>query len=238
MKLGVNIDHIATLRQVRNGIEPEPVLAALICQSCGADSIVVHLREDRRHIRERDLRILKEVVRVKLNLEMSIAEDIVRIACAVKPDQATLVPEKRREVTTEGGLDVAGNLNRIKQAVKKLRRSGIAVSFFIDPDKKQIAAAAKIGIKMVELHTGRYAEAKNTSEQNKYFKELAEATRFARQKGISVFAGHGLNYYNVSAVAGIKGIEELNIGYSIICRAAIVGLEPAVRQMKALIKQR
>lgn len=235
MKLGVNIDHIATLRRVRNGIEPEPVLAALICQSGGADSIVVHLREDRRHIRERDLYILKEVVRIKLNLEMSIAEDIVRIACDVKPDQATLVPEKRREVTTEGGLNVAENLDKIKPAVKKLRQNGIAVSLFIDPDKKQISAAAKIGIKMVELHTGRYAEAKNIHEQDRYLKELSEATRFARQKGIAVFAGHGLNYYNVSPVSRIKGIEELNIGYSIICRAAIAGLEPAVKQMKALI---
>lgn len=235
MKLGVNIDHIATLREVRHGIEPEPVLAALVCEASGADSIVVHLREDRRHIKERDLHILREVVRTKLNLEMSIAQDIVRIACKVKPDQATLVPERRQELTTEGGLDVVANLNKIKVAVNKLKQSDIPVSLFIDPDKKQIAAAAKIGIKMVEIHTGRYAEAKNIFEQNRYFKELVEATRFAKSRGLEVFAGHGLNYYNVTKIAGIKGIEELNIGYSIVCRAAIVGLELAVKQMKALI---
>jgi pyridoxine 5-phosphate synthase len=235
MKLGVNIDHIATLRELRHSIEPEPVMAALICEACGAESIVVHLREDRRHIKERDLRILKEVARTKLNLEMSIAPDIVRIACKVKPDQATLVPERRQELTTEGGLDVAANFAKIKEAVKKLKQSGIAVSLFIDPDKEQIAAAAKIGIKMIELHTGRYAQAQNTPEQNKYFKELIEATRFAKRKGLKVFAGHGLNYYNVSRVAKIKGIEELNIGYSIVCRAAITGLEVAVKQMKALV---
>ena len=235
MLLGVNIDHIATLREVRRGIEPEPVMAALVCEASGADSIVVHLREDRRHIKEKDLRILKKVVRTKLNLEMSIAPDIVRIACEVKPDQATLVPERRQELTTEGGLDVVTNFGKIKEAVKKLKQSGIPVSLFIDPDKKQIAAAAKIGIKMIELHTGRYAQAQNTSAENKYFKELVEATRFAKRKGLAVFAGHGLNYYNVSRVARIKGIAELNIGYSIVCRAAITGLAVAVKQMKALI---
>jgi pyridoxine 5-phosphate synthase len=238
MKLGVNIDHIATLREVRGGIEPEPLLAALICEASGADSIVVHLREDRRHIKERDLRLLKEVVRTKLNLEMSIAPDIVRIACDVKPDQSTLVPEKRQELTTEGGLDVAANFAKIQKAVKKLKQRGIPVSLFIDPDKKQIAGAAKIGIKMIELHTGRYAQAKNVPQQNKYFKELVEATRFAKGKGLRVFAGHGLDYHNVSRVAGIKSIEELNIGYSIVCRAAITGLEVAVRQMKELIEER
>jgi pyridoxine 5-phosphate synthase len=235
MLLGVNIDHVATLREVRHGIEPEPVMAALICQASGADSIVVHLREDRRHIKERDLCILKKVVRVKLNLEMSIAADIVKIACEVKPDQATLVPERRQELTTEGGLDVVENSGRIKEAIKKLKAGGIAASLFIDPDKKQISCAAKIGIKMIELHTGRYAQAQNTREQNKYFQELAEATRFAKQKGLRVFAGHGLDYYNASRIAGIKGIEELNIGYSIVCRAVITGLDVAVKQMKALI---
>lgn len=236
MKLGVNIDHIATLREVRHGIEPEPLLAALICEASGADSIVVHLREDRRHIKERDLRLLKEVVRTKLNLEMSIAPDIVRIACDVEPDQSTLVPEKRQELTTEGGLDVAANSAKIQEALKKLKERGIPVSLFIDPDKKQIEAAAKIGIKMIELHTGRYAQAKNALQQNKYFKELSEATRFAKRKGLRVFAGHGLDYHNVSRVAGIRGIEELNIGYSIVCRAVIVGLEQAVKEMQALIR--
>lgn len=234
-KLGVNIDHVATLREARRGIEPEPVFAALTCQAAGADSIVVHLREDRRHIKERDLYILKEVVKVKLNLEMSVAQDIVEIACKVKPDQATLVPEKRQEITTEGGLDVASNLKRVKQALTKLEKSGIEVSLFIDPDKKQIDAAKKTGVKMVELHTGRYADAKNEKEADKYFREIEIAVRYAKGKGIEVFAGHGLNYYNVSRVAKIKDIEELNIGYSIVCRAVLVGLERAVKEMRALI---
>jgi len=236
LNLGVNIDHAATLREVRHGIEPEPAFAALIAQTAGADSIVVHLREDRRHIKERDLYILKEIVKVKLNLEMSIAEEIVTIACKVKPDQATLVPEKRQELTTEGGLDVVSNFKKIKQAADKLEKTGIPVSLFIDPDKKQIDAAGKLGIRMIELHTGRYADAINKKEQDKYFKELGIAVKYTRDKGLHVFAGHGLNYYNVSRVSKIEGIEELNIGYSIVCRAVLVGLERAVREMKALIR--
>ncbi|MGE5197658.1 MAG: pyridoxine 5'-phosphate synthase [Deltaproteobacteria bacterium] len=235
MRLGINIDHIATLREVRHGVEPEPVLAALICEASGADSIVVHLREDRRHIKERDLRLLKKAVRTRLNLEMSVAEDIVRIACELKPDQATIVPERRRELTTEGGLDVVASAAKIKKAFARLRRKGIEVSLFIDPDKKQILAAKKIGIKMIELHTGRYAEAKDPASRDKYFKELVEAAGLARSKGMKVFAGHGLDYGNVSRIAAVNGIEELNIGYSIVCRAAITGLESAVRQMKRLI---
>jgi len=235
LNLGVNIDHVATLREVRHGIEPEPAFAALIAQAAGAEAIVVHLREDRRHIKERDLYILKEIVKVKLNLEMSIAEEIVAIACKVKPDQATLVPERRQELTTEGGLDVVSNFNRIKQAFHKLDKQAIMVSLFIDPDKKQIDAARKLGIKMIELHTGRYADAKNKKEQDKYFKELETAVKYARDKRLHVYAGHGLNYYNVSRVAKIEGIEELNIGYSIVCRAVLVGLERAVREMKALM---
>jgi pyridoxine 5-phosphate synthase len=234
-KLGVNIDHIATLREVRGGIEPEPVFAALICQQAGADSIVVHLRQDRRHIKERDLYILKEVVKTKLNLEMSIVPEIVEIACKVKPNQATLVPEKRQEITTEGGLDVVSNFKKIKPVLERLKKAGIEVSLFIDPVRIQIDAAKKVGAKMIELHTGRYAEAKNNKEQDKYFKELESATHYAKEKGLQVFAGHGLNYYNVSRIIKIKEIEELNIGYSIVCRAVIVGLEQAVRGMKALI---
>jgi pyridoxine 5-phosphate synthase len=234
-KLGVNIDHIATLREVRGGIEPEPVFAALICQQAGADSIVVHLRQDRRHIKERDLYILKEVVKTKLNLEVSIAPEIVEIACKVKPNQATLVPEKRQEITTEGGLDVVSNFKKIKPVLERLKKAGIEVSLFIDPVRIQIDAAKKVGAKMIELHTGRYAEAKNNKEQDKYFKELESATHYAKEKGLQVFAGHGLNYYNVSRIIKIKEIEELNIGYSIVCRAVIVGLEQAVRGMKALI---
>jgi len=234
-KLGVNVDHVASVRQLRHGLEPDPVFAAFICEASGADSIVVHLREDRRHIQERDLYLLKEVVKTKLNLEMAPSEEIVSIACKVKPDQATLVPERRQEITTEGGLDVLANFLKIKSVIKRLEKQGILVSLFIDPDKKQIEAAKKIGAKLIELHTGRYAEAKNKKEEDKYFQELKEAVDYALNKNLIVNAGHGLNYYNVSRIAKIKGIEELNIGYAIICRAVLVGLEQAVKEMKALI---
>lgn len=235
INLGVNIDHVATLREVRRGVEPELTFAALIAQTAGADSIVAHLREDRRHIKERDLYILKETVKVKLNLEMSIADEIVEIACKVKPGQATFVPERRQELTTEGGLDVVSNFKKIKEAAVRLEKNGIEVSLFIDPDKKQIDTARKLGIKMAELHTGRYADAKNKKEEDKYFKELEAAVKYGRDKGMHIFAGHGLNYYNVSRVAKINGVEELNIGYSIVCRAVLVGLERAVKEMKTLI---
>lgn len=235
-RLGVNIDHVASIRQLRRGIEPEPVLAALVCEASGADAIVVHLREDRRHIKERDLNILRKVVRTKLNMEMSVAKDIVEFACKIKPDQATLVPERRQELTTEGGLDVAGNLRKIKEVSDKLKKSGIAVSLFINPDRRQIDASKKSGAEMIELHTGRYAEAKGKLGQNKYFREIAQATLYAKKKGLIVNAGHGLNYDNAARVAKIKGIAELNIGYSIICRALFTGLGQAVKEMKALIK--
>jgi len=233
--LGVNIDHVATLREARKGIEPEPVFASLICIAAGADSIVVHLREDRRHIKDRDLFILKQVVKTKLNLEMSVSPEIVKIACKVKPDQVTLVPEKRKELTTEGGLDVLSNFKKIKHALQRLEKHGVIVSLFIDPDKRQINAAEKVGVGLIELHTGRFADAKNQKQEDKYFKELQTAVRYAKNKGLIVNAGHGLNYYNVSRVAKIGEIEELNIGYSIVCRAVLVGLERAVREMKALI---
>jgi len=235
MKLGVNIDHIASIREIRQGIEPQPVFAALLCEAAGADSIVVHLREDRRHIKERDLYLLKEVVKTKLNLEMSTASDIVEIACEVLPHQATLVPERRKEVTTEGGLDVVGNMKKIIRAINKLRKCGIAISLFIDPVKSQIDASSKLRVDMVELHTGRYAEAKIPSTKSSRLAELERAADYAHKKGLIVNAGHGLDYYNVKPVARISQIEELNIGYSIVCRAALVGLERAVRQMKALI---
>ncbi len=236
LKLGVNIDHIATLRQVRGGIEPQPVFAALLCEAAGADSIVVHLREDRRHINDRDLYLIKKAAKTKLNLEMSVASDIVDIACRVKPEQATIVPERRQEITTEGGLDVVSNFKRIKEVKERLEKSGIAVSLFIDPEKKQIDATKKMGIKMIELHTGRYADAKLKKEKDIYFKELENAVKYALNKNLIVNAGHGLNYFNVERVAKIKGIEELNIGYSIVCRAVLAGLDEAVRQMKELIK--
>ena len=235
-ELGVNIDHVATLREVRGGIEPEPVFAAFICEAAGADGIVVHLREDRRHIKEKDLHILKKTVQKKLNLEMSTSEEIVKIASRLKPDQATLVPERRAELTTEGGLDVVRNFQKIKKTVEKLKKAGIAVSLFIDPEKKQIDASEKTGVEIVELHTGRYSDAKNMQQENKYFLELQRASRYAKNKGLHVFAGHGLNYYNVSRVARIKEVEELNIGYSIICRAVLVGLDRAVKEMKVLLR--
>ncbi len=234
--LGVNIDHVATLREARQGVEPEPVFAALLVEAAGADSIVAHLREDRRHIKERDLYLLKEMIKVKLNLEMSCAEEIVDIACEMKPGQATLVPEKRQELTTEGGLDVAANAKKIKQVLLRLAKHGIGASLFIDPDIKQINAVKKIGATMIELHTGRYSSAASPKEQDRYFKEIADAGRLAKKAGLRVFAGHGLNYYNVSRIARIKEIEELNIGHSIISRAVFVGLEEAVKEMKALIR--
>jgi pyridoxine 5-phosphate synthase len=236
MRLGVNIDHVATIREVRAGTEPEPVFAALICQAAGADSIVVHLREDRRHIKERDIYILKKIISKKINLEMSLSADVVAIACKVKPGQATIVPERRQEITTEGGLDVLSNFKKLKVVLEKLKKNNIAVSLFIDPEKKQIDAANKSGVKMIELHTGRYCSAKNNKEQNRYLRELKIAVDYAKSKGMHVFAGHGLDYYNVSRIAQIKGIEELNIGYSIVCRAVLVGLYKAVKEMKQLIK--
>lgn len=234
--LGVNIDHIATLRQVRKGTEPEPVFAALMVESAGADSIVVHLREDRRHIQDRDVTLLRKVVKTKLNLEMSIASEIVNIAVKVRPDQATLVPERRQELTTEGGLNVAANVKNIRAVVRRLEKAGIDASLFIDPDKKQVDAALKTGVKMVELHTGRYADAVNSRLRESCFREIENVANYAKSKKLRVFAGHGLNYNNVSRVAELKNIEELNIGYSIICRAVLVGLSNAVKEMKALIK--
>ena len=236
LELGVNIDHVATLREARHGIEPAPVSAALTAQASGADSIVAHLREDRRHIKDSDLYILKKRVRVKLNLEMSIAPDIVAVACKVMPDQATLVPEKRQELTTEGGLDAVSNFQKIKEVAARLGKNGIRVSLFIDPEEEQIDAAKRLGIEMVELHTGRYADAADRKEQDRHFKELVSAVKYASGKGLHVFAGHGLDYHNVSRVAKIKGLEELNIGYSIVCRAVLVGLGRAVREMKALMR--
>ena len=236
MKLGVNIDHIASIREIRRGTQPEPVYAALLCEASGADSIVVHLREDRRHIKERDLYLLKEVVKTKLNLEMSTVPAIVEIACQTHPDQATLVPERRAELTTEGGLNVAGNMRKIAQAINKLKKNNITVSLFIDPVKVQIDASLKLAVKMVELHTGRYAEANTPKALKMRLAELGRAAKYAYDKGMIVNAGHGLDYYNVGAVTKINQIEELNIGYSIVCRAALVGLERAVSEMKTLIK--
>lgn len=235
-KLGVNIDHVATLRQARLGALPDPLDAAYLCENAGADSIVAHLREDRRHIQDKDVWLLRKNIGTKLNLEMSIAPEIVKIACRIKPYQATLVPEKRKELTTEGGLDVAANSKKIAKVLRKLEQNGIQVSLFIDPDKKQIDSSQKIGAKIIELHTGCYAAAKNKQEKNKLFRQLKSAVNYARAKGIKVNAGHGLDYSNVRDIAGIKGIDELNIGYSIICKSLYVGLFKAVREMRGLIR--
>ena len=234
-KLGVNIDHVATLRQARLGFEPEPVAAALICEKAGAEAIVAHLREDRRHINDDDVFKLRKAIKTKLNLEMSILPEIVDIACRAKPDQATLVPERRQELTTEGGLDVFKYLPKIIQVTNKLKDCGIEVSLFIDPDKKQISSAKMSGASMVELHTGRFADAGNKPAQDRYFNQIKDAVSYALSLGLTVFAGHGLNYLNVKRIAKIKGIEELNIGYAIICRAIFTGLDKAVSEMKALI---
>ncbi len=235
-KLGVNIDHVATLRQARRGNLPNPVYAAFLCEEAGADSIVAHLREDRRHIQDEDIRLLRKKIKTKLNLEMSIAPQILKIACKIKPYQATLVPENRKELTTEGGLDVIGNLKKITAALKKLENAGIRVSLFIDPDKNQIDEAKKSGAKIIELHTGGYAAAKNIKQKERFLNQIKNAVEYARAKGLIVNAGHGLDYANVTNIAKIKGIEELNIGYAIICKALYVGLFKAVKEMGGLIK--
>lgn len=238
LKLGVNIDHIASLRQLRRGNIPDLVLAAKIVEKTGADSIVVHLREDRRHIQDRDLFDLKKNIKTRLNLEMSIASDIVNICLKLKPNQATLVPEKRLELTTEGGLDVVKNKQKIRGVVSRLKKKGILVSLFIDPIRKQIKAAHETGAEFIELHTGKYAESKNKLEYKKNLRDLGKATRYAINLGLGVNAGHGLDYQNVKPITRIKGIKELNIGYFIICRSLFVGLGRAVKEMSELIKPR
>lgn len=233
--LGVNIDHVATIRQARKTIEPDPVWAAALAELGGADGITLHLREDRRHIQDRDLRVLRETVQVKLNLEMAAEDAITDIAISVKPGQATLVPERREEVTTEGGLDVIGNRERVRRAVERLKEAGIEVSLFIDPDPRQIEVSRALGVQAVELHTGRYADATTSAEQDREFAALVQSGEFAIEAGLLLHLGHGLTYRNVSRVARIRGVCELNIGHSIISRAVLVGMERAVREMKALI---
>jgi pyridoxine 5-phosphate synthase len=233
-ELGVNIDHVATVRQARKTYEPDPVWAAALAELGGADGITIHLREDRRHIQDRDLRILRETVAIKLNLELACVDEIVEIACQVIPDQATLVPERREEVTTEGGLDVVGNLDAVRRASDRLAEAGIVVSLFLDPCPRQIEAAAEIGVQAVELHTGSYALARGHQRQEQ-LEQLVDGGRRVRQLGMTLHAGHGLNYQNVVPVARIQDMHELNIGHSIISRAIMTGLERAVREMKQLI---
>ena len=234
-KLGVNIDHVATVRQARRTIEPDPVEAAAIAEAAGCDSIVVHLRQDRRHINDEDVKLLSKSAKTRLNLEMSCAEEIVGIACKIKPDQATLVPEKREELTTEGGLDVVKNETKIKKTINSLKRHGILASLFIDPEEEQIRASKQLGADSVELHTGEYANAENEKERQLNLKKIIAATELGLDLGLTVNAGHGLTYKNVKPIAQIPGVEELNIGHSIISRAVLVGLEQAVKEMLELI---
>ena len=231
--LCVNVDHIATIRQARRTQEPDPVQAAMLVELAGASGITCHLREDRRHIQDRDVELLRRLVKTKLNLEMAITEEMLRIAIALKPDMATLVPERREELTTEGGLDVHRHLDAITRAVRTLQGEGIAVSLFIDPDPEQVSASARAGAELVELHTGMYAEARARKSQQDEMARLIKAAAPARGLGLRVNAGHGLNYLNVGPVAAIPEVEELNIGHSIVARAALVGMERAVREMLA-----
>jgi len=236
IRLGVNIDHVATLRQARRALEPDPVAAAVLAILGGADGITVHLREDRRHINDRDVCLLRQVVTTLFNLELSVANAIVALACEVKPDQATLVPERREELTTEGGLDVVLHQAAVARAMERLQQAGIAVALFIDPDMRQIEIAKILGARAIEIQTARYAETKTPEARLSELNALQEATAFAKQVGLNVHLGHGLNYTNVGAVAQIPGVEEFNIGHSIVSRAVLVGMERAVREMKDAIR--
>lgn len=234
--LGVNIDHIATIRQARRTVEPDPIAGAVLAELGGADGITVHLREDRRHIQERDVRLLRQTVRTHLNLEMAATDEMVAIALDIKPDYVTLVPERREEVTTEGGLDVAGQIDRIGEVVDKLQAADIPVSLFIDAESSQIEASQAVQAKFIELHTGRYAEAKNETSRQQKLDMLAAGCKQAIKAGLRINAGHGLTYWNVYPVACLPGMEELNIGHTIISRAVLVGMERAVQEMKLAIR--
>lgn len=233
--LGVNIDHVATIRQARRGTEPDPVTAAAICELSGADCITIHLREDRRHISDRDVKLLAQTIQTRMNLEMACTKEIQDIALSIKPYSVCLVPEKREEVTTEGGLDVASNLESMKKFIDKFKSAGIIVSLFIDPSEDQVAASKNVNADFIEIHTGKYATSKT---ENRIFKELtkiSETAILAKELGLRVNAGHGLNYTNVKKILPIEGLEELNIGHSIISRSVFVGLDKAVKDMKSII---
>ncbi|MFN9175700.1 MAG: pyridoxine 5'-phosphate synthase [Synechocystis sp.] len=231
LTLGVNIDHVATIRQARRTVEPDPIAAAVLAELAGADGITAHLREDRRHIQERDVELLRQTVRTHLNLEMAATREMVAIALKLKPDYVTLVPERREEVTTEGGLDVAGNLDHILGVVHELQARDVPVSLFIDPDQAQIEAAAETQAQFIELHTGKYANAQGYSQERE-LSALRRGCEMALEQDLRINAGHGLTYWNVRPVAKLPGMEELNIGHSIMSRAILVGMERAVREMK------
>uniref|UniRef100_A0A831XGT1 Pyridoxine 5'-phosphate synthase n=1 Tax=Geobacter metallireducens TaxID=28232 RepID=A0A831XGT1_GEOME len=235
-KLGVNIDHVATIRQARGGEEPDPVAAAVLAELAGADGITIHLREDRRHIQDRDLKLLRQTVKTKLNLEMAATAEMVEIALSVKPDMCTLVPEKRQELTTEGGLDVRISMQSIAEVVERLQNGGITVSLFVDPDPDQVKASSKVGADYIEIHTGTFAEARDWKAEQAELERIGNAVKLGAKLGLGINAGHGLNYANIRKITALGGIEEFNIGHSIISRAVLVGLDRAVRDMVDLIK--
>lgn len=236
MLLGVNIDHVATLRNARGGSEPDVLTAAKICEKCGVSSITTHLREDRRHIKDEDVKQISENIKINLNLEMAVTDEMQAIALRIKPHSVCLVPEKRQEVTTEGGLDVAGQLDKITEFVKPLVDAGIEVSLFIDPNEEQVKASAKTGAQFIEMHTGAYSNAYGTENEESEFLKLKNSAELAQKLGLRVNAGHGLNYENVHRMHEIEGLYELNIGHSIISKAIFVGLEQAVVEMQNLVR--
>lgn len=235
-KLGVNIDHVATVRQARGGVEPDPVAAAVMAELAGADGITIHLREDRRHIQDRDLHLLRKTIKTRLNLEMASTDEMVGIALEVMPDMCTLVPEKRLELTTEGGLDVRCNMDSVRSSVERLRSAGIPVSLFIDADPDQIKAADKVGADFIEIHTGLFADALDWKSGEEELIRIENGVKLAKKLGLGVNAGHGLNYSNIKRITAVNGIEEYNIGHSIISRAVLVGLDRAVREMAELVR--
>jgi len=238
MKLGVNVDHIATLREARKTLYPDPVLAALIAEYAGCNSIVVHLREDRRHIKEKDGLFIKEALGIPLNLEMSVNKNIVDFALNLKPYQATLVPEKRQELTTEGGLNLLKNFQKVEKTIERLRKANIKVSLFIDPSKKQVKLAGKLGADSVEINTGKFSDSKTTISSKKELKKIKEAAAYAKKQRFFVAAGHGIDYENVKQIIKIKEIEELNIGHSIISRSVFIGLVASIEEMLSLIRSK
>ena len=235
MRLGVNIDHIATIREARKGSEPDPVTAAVLAEMAGADGITVHLRGDRRHIQERDVRLLREIIKTRLNVEMAATTETIKLITAIKPDTATFVPERREEITTEGGLDVALNSSMLSRGITTLLDAGISVSLFVDPDLDQIKACQKSGARKIEINTGKYSDARTEEAQENEWEKIRNSAQLAKRFGLEVLAGHGLNYHNVSRIVMIEEIVELNIGHSIVARAALVGLNKAVGEMKTLL---
>ncbi len=236
-RLSVNVDHVATVRQARLGIEPDPVMAAMLAETAGADGITVHLREDRRHIQDRDLQILRKVIKTRLNLEMAATGEMVDTALEVKPDMVTLVPEKRQELTTEGGLDVKNNFDSLKYVVSRLMDAGISVNLFVDPSPDAVKTCHRIGSGGIEIHTGRYAEAQNVSTRASEFKRVHDAAILSKRLGLKTHAGHGLDYRNIRELAAMKEFEEFAIGFSIIARSLYTGIHEAVREMKRLIEE-